>query len=551
MFSCPSSAQDSFCKYRGAFTICSVSNPEYCLEIMDGTRQRATPVVLRKKSGNDRQLWKYDTSTQVILSVLDPTFVLDIRGDPVIATDVIIWPRHNGQTQKWLISTDGVIQNVASRKVLESMVDRREAVVLNKLMAYNSPELVKQQWQVFPYPDPSIRDGAFYLISEADPTMVLTLSGGKSGNGVQIVVSERKIWAPESDQQLFFYDPIVKSIKSQLDPRKVLDIAGGISGSALQIWDLTGGENQRFEIMKDGRIKCAFSDQAITFIERNAPVKLNKLNAGDIRQVFRKVYYQDPTQDAFFIQWADDPRAVIHVEGRQSGARITAAFKMSFYQQNQLFRYEKATRHIVSVLEPRKCLGIFGGVQGTDLVLWPDESLPNLQWELLPWGGIKPVYTNTYVTFQGIGNQLRLETGHPEKPQRWLTIPLKMDSNAPKIGLDHLQQMISDQVQQASGHLSTEGQLLNLGASIGAPCGILGSVPGPAGGCSAPHPYNPQAGIIPNPLLPQANIGFGPGLGVNSYDNSGSMSPYSLQNSGAPIKAPKPLDAYAKGCLVT
>lgn len=528
------------CKYQGAFTISSVSNPEYCIEIQDEKRQNAAPIILGKCSGKDGQLWKYDKITQVILSVLDPTFVIDIKGNPLTASDLIIWPRHNGDTQRWLISTDGVIQNIASRKVMQSVLDRGKGVILNSLLDYNSPDLIRQQWQIFPFPDPSKRDGAFYLVSKVDPTMVLTIAEGSAENGVQIVARERNVWAPESDQQLFSYDSSVKTISSQLNPKKVFDIAGNPQGSILQVWDQTGGGNQRFDILEDGRIKCAYSDRVITFVERHAPVKMSPINRADIRQIFKKVYYQDPTQDAFFIQWSDDPRAVLHVESRQDGARITCAFKMPFYQMNQLFRYEGETRHIVSVLEPKKCISIFGGVKGNDLVLWKNRPEPNLQWELLPWGGIKSVYANAYMTFRGIGNQVRVETGHPEKPQRWITVPLNSNSQAPLIGLSHLQDMISKRVQAtiASGEYTgnrISGNPAKIGTAIGAPGGPFGEPGGRAGECAAAHPYNPKAGMTPNQFLP---------VGSSTID-MGITSPTSQKSNR------HRLDSYSTGFCVS
>eukprot|EP00727_Mastigamoeba_balamuthi_P010616 m51a1_g6177 putative carbohydrate binding module (142) ;mRNA; r:27626-28171 len=94
----------------------------------------------------------------------------------------------------------------------------------------------------------------FYIVSEANPNMVLDIEGGNSNNGTKLIVWE--FHGGENQQFKFDEHGFIKSRRSGL----VMDVEGGVGqGRKIIQYQKHGGENQRWRLTQAGTIQleCA------------------------------------------------------------------------------------------------------------------------------------------------------------------------------------------------------------------------------------------------------------------------------------------------------
>jgi len=256
--------------FNGVYNIRS-KNSGLLMDVYNGGKEQGTNVIQWAATGGMNQKWKFeklDTGYYKITSVLNPTFSLDVyNGGTTEGTKVIQWPYHGGINQQWKVTEnlDGTV-TLISRLSLENQTH----YALDVFGGGMTPGVNVIQWPLHDgdnqkwYLDNVVQElpetskdytGTYNIKSKNSGLYMDVFNGGKT-QGVNVIQwgyhgGSNQQWKFEKLSNGYY------KITSALSGMSIDVFNGGtVKGNRVIQWPYHGGSNQQWRIIEnsDGSI---------------------------------------------------------------------------------------------------------------------------------------------------------------------------------------------------------------------------------------------------------------------------------------------------------
>lgn len=220
-----------------------VARPFHVISQMPGRRyldiDGGRNIVIRRESKKDTQVWYFDQKSKTIKSQKNnESFDIQNAGK---SNNMQIW-RTNGNWFQQFRLIGMTIMNVKNGKVLD-VAANRDADGQN-VLAYARHDGLNQRWKIV-YLDEIKPEPASGLDKEAGlyrnrPFLITSKMGGKrvvTIKGNDLIMQSKD---DNNEGQLWYYDHLTRTIKSQQFKGKSIDISNAGKGQNLIVWKTSG-----------------------------------------------------------------------------------------------------------------------------------------------------------------------------------------------------------------------------------------------------------------------------------------------------------------------
>ena len=244
----------------GVYQIKLFSNPDYCLDVGNASKQSGTSISVWKnnKAFNQRFMIEYDNNGYYTIKALHSNLCLDVyNGDILNGTDVIQWKENGGTNQKWVLqrNDDGSFYIISKGNELFLNAD-----VENKYFGANINTRNKLKEEIyrkfyieaidFKESQRTIEDGIYQIACKSNDNFVLDIEGDSNNNCANLELWNNK----RNNNQKFNITYIDGYYHIQVvSSGKMLDVhgAGFVGGTNVEQYASNSGDNQKWIIEKN------------------------------------------------------------------------------------------------------------------------------------------------------------------------------------------------------------------------------------------------------------------------------------------------------------